>query len=327
MESTSLILFFLMTVFPGIYLATTNFLYTPIKKYDFFIIRAFLTAPLFSGLNVLISGVIVILFARIFPEITLQITGIFGEAAISLAPLFVSLIFIILLKIFVISTDESDVFDSESELYVYYPRRKLSGGKFNGTKFEIVNKYRKENELLIEKQITDLIIRSAELEDRNLTLTNFGEMVATLSGLSVLNNKNISGFYTRNVIKYEEKVHKQNETGQKCFQLVSTSLMPPVLSPPTIIQRKKYPVGAFVYRLQFYYHQTVMKNVSDLNQTEEYFGNIMNNPYPVQRFWIITKRARDIFIQELGQDEYDFFPVRLVDDDGNIIQESGVSKD
>ncbi|WP_338102204.1 hypothetical protein [Methanolapillus millepedarum] len=181
----------------------------------------------------------------------------------------------------------------------------------------------------IRSQLTDLAADFRYLEGEYLMMTTHGEIVVSNQALEILKENDLSGFYTRPVKKDESyRVFSKPDPADnfKYKQLICNHFMPK-MSPPTEIVTKKYPLRILVSG-NIYYNQQVLSEIADFNQTYEYFGSDYGDPVFVQRFWILTKKARDIFIERFDQTEDDFSPVHLVDEDGNVIENqlSDVSK-
>ncbi|WNY25851.1 hypothetical protein [Methanolapillus millepedarum] len=320
--------FILMATLPGIYLAAReNFIYTENKKYNLFIIRLLFTIPLFFIANVLISMIFARIFISLFPKISSYFEGLVGNYAVVLVPFIFSLILIILLKIYIVPPRDlkinylEEIIDKDFDLYVFHPNEVMPDGRTMGTRFDIANKKRKEDQLPIRSQLTDLAADFRYLEGEYLMMTTHGEIVVSNQALEILKENGISGFYTRPVKKDESyRVFSKADPADnfKYKQLVCNHFMPK-MSPPTEIVTKKYPLKVLVSG-DIYYNQQILSEISDFNQTSEYFGSEYGDPVFVQRFWILTKKARDIFIERFDQTEDDFSPVHLVDEDGNVIE-------
>ncbi|WNY25853.1 hypothetical protein [Methanolapillus millepedarum] len=305
------------TMIPGVYIASRkNFLYTLNQKYDFFVTRLFFTVPGLAFLNFGVSVFIEIIVYFISPDLAYIFFNTFGYLSILLIPLIFDFILILYFRK-ISPTDKPEILrrkECKCELYVYIPSYKIHGGNYYGAKFEIINKSRKSDELMIQNQISDLIIREKELHGKNISLTDFGELILTKIGLDIFNENAISGFDFRPVMNsIGNTLFPKAEISNQTVQLISNHIMPP-LSSKTIFRREKNPASVFVSYSDFYYCRNVLDEICDLNQTVEYFGSNSGIPYFVQRYWIITKKTKDILIHKFDQKEEDFRPVYLVEE-------------
>jgi hypothetical protein len=315
------LLFLLMAALPGIYLATKkNFLHTPNPKYNLFILRLLFTVPLFILFNGLVSSTIVYTTPYSFPSFSEGFVQTFGYYAVSVVPLFFSIIIIIIIKKYLPAFDIPST-HKNFDLYLYIPADSLPSSRALGTKCEIINKSRGKEELLIRSIVGDLIIDGRYMRGKNISIElYFGAIIVTEEALEILKEENLSGFYPKTVkiVNGFSPFSKWDPAERlKCYQLACNRLMPK-LSPLTMIKISRYPLKIAV-KNKFYYHHQVLSEVSDFNLTAEYFGSEYGDPHFVQRNWIITKKARDVLINRLGQEEANFKPVYLVDDDGNVI--------
>jgi len=199
--------------------------------------------------------------------------------------------------------------------YFFKPPSKLTGY----TKYK-TNRDEKSN-LPIPKQIKNLTIDPKIIEGDEISFTTNGEFIITENALEILNENNITNFCTRPVEKKDMGLFEflKKEYPTKYFQIICTSILEP-LSEQTNIQRGKWPTSVLVSHDIHYYNKRVLETSSDINQTQEYFGSEYGSPYFVQRHWIVSKKVRDIFINEFGQDEKFFTPVLIVDDFGNLVE-------
>jgi len=303
-------LFVITASLPGIYLATKKkFFCVPNPKYNLFILRLLFTVPTFLFINSFISAICAEIVYRIFPELSDAFIQIFGPYAASLIPLFFSLFFIVLLKKFVISEDELKPIDiyknSEGcELFAFSPSENMPCG--DGTKYELLNPKRDKNELPVYFQITDVISDFRYLDGKYLMMTRREEIVVSNAALEILKENNLSGYTIRPAKRDRSMIlfSKPDPADDlKYKQLVCSRIMPQ-MSPKTVIISQKNPLKVF-YLWPIYYHQSVLSEIADFNQTFEYFGT----SFAANKCWILSKKARDVMIEELDQCKEDFIPV------------------
>ncbi|WNY27817.1 hypothetical protein [Methanolapillus ohkumae] len=302
----------LISLIPGIYFSTKkNFLIAYSERYNVFWIKLIYTTPAFSMTIFLLSAYAFVLEPNYFvsPENIEMTQGILSF----IISIIISLLFILIVNKFMIKNDKELQIDKEMEskeydLYVCCQNQKYRnfGGKKDGTKFSYPK--RKGRELLVGTQMEDMIIDFKKLKGIDYALTHNGEIIVSEKALNILHKNNLSGFQVRSVRNKKSKMIVE----EKYFQLLATQLMPPTM-PETKIYDMLYLMGNEVLVDDLvYYYQSEVSNVLDFNSTFEYFGNEGNIPYLPQRFWIITKKARDILILELNQEFDDFKPVILV---------------
>ncbi|WNY27814.1 hypothetical protein [Methanolapillus ohkumae] len=314
---------FLISLIPGIYFSTKkDFLVVFNEKYDVFWIKLVYTIPVFSMTTAFLSFSVYTFNPNYFVNLE-NITLFYGFLSMALS-MTISLLLILIVNKFVIRNDEEIRIDNEIESreYVFYiccqyKKHYNFGGKTDGTKFSYPK--RENRGLLIGIQMEDMIIDFKKLKGIDYALTYNGEIIVSEKALDVLHKYNLSGFQIRPV-----RNKKKNAIEKvKYFQLLATHLMPPV-RPETEVYGTRYLMGDDVLVIDSVsYSQSDTMNALDFNLTFEYFGNDANKPYTPQRFWIITKKARDILILELNQDFDDFKPVILVDDEKKNDEKSG----
>jgi len=316
--------FILSAALPGIYLASKkDFIYTLNPKCNLFLIRLLFTTPIFIFFNSVISAIIVQSTVWIFPEFTKTIFDTLGHYSASIVPLFFSLVLIYFLKRH-LPTDSTIISQTRKkyELYVYFSEEPIPDSRSLGTKYNVINKDREKNELKISSLVGNLIIDGRYMRSEYMGFAQYGgEIVITSEGLKIIEEENLSGFNTRPV-----KIHEgyklfskaENAENRICHQLMCHHLMPNLAS-PTRINTFKRPLSILVHRSKYYYNQQVLKEVLDFNQTLEFFGSESGGPHFVQRYWVVSKKARDVMVNRLEQRPKDFIPVYLVDDDGNVI--------
>jgi len=330
------LLYFLITVLPGIYCAVNkNFIYTLNPKYNYFILRFFFAVPGLSIYVFLFSFPFFIFFPFDIFEVALYSSEMPSDIYVTLLiPLFVSLLGIFLLHRYVIPTESPEILQRKNldhELFIYFQNtNKIFDGKSNGTKFEPIRK-REKGKAPIGKQLTELIIMYEEIKRKNIGFTEAGEIVLTQKGLDIFNAHQINGFSTRpaklNLLKMSKKrsdltFPKEkdftyiDENGQRYYQIITSSVLPPLL-PQTKIKTKDGLMvwESFVTDSKLYYNRQILENIQDINHTDEYFGSNDGFSFPIQKFWIITKKVKDILIQDFDLHELDFIPVHLVDDE------------
>ena len=315
-------LFFFICSFPGIYIASKKDLFITVNpKYNLFLLRLPFIAPIFFFLVGLPSYIINLIIQWIFPRLTDFIIVVFGLYAASFIPLAVSLIMIIAVKhIFSQEREDTSFMQRESELYIYFPSVESPGELRLNARYEIRNKKRKKNELIIQTQLTDLVVEIKEIEGHSMGFGEFGrEIVVSEWGLEILREENLSGFISRSVKITDSRLFSPTRSDNSRYhQLVCQHTMPK-LEPRTDIYIDKNSPRARVYDKKYYYNQNVLSEISDFNQTQEFFGGEFSFYHIGHRYWIVSKKARDVMVNRLEQRLKDFIPVFLVDDDGNVI--------
>ena len=327
------LLYFVITTLPGIYCAANkNLIYTLNPKYNFFILRFFFAVPGISLMILTFSLPFFIFFPFDIFEVALYSSEMPVEIYVTLLiPLFLSLINIFLLHRYIIPTESPEILQRgnfEHELFIYFQNKnKISDGKSNGTRFDPVRRHQK-GVAPVEKQLTDLIIMYKEIRGKNVGFTGAGELIISQKGLDIFNAHQINGFSTRsvklNLVKRKSDFKGQkekdftyiDENGQQYYQIVTTSTLPSLLPQTKIKTKEGWTWESFVTDSKLYYDHRVLENIADLNQTSEYFGTTYAYiPFSPQRFWIITKKVKDVLIQDFDLHELDFIPVHLVDDE------------
>ena len=328
------ILFALAAILPGIYLASKKNLFsTPNPGYNNLISRFLYSAPLFFLINVLFSGISIYIILK-YPMFGILLRS-FGHYSAFLIPLLFSLIVILCFKVYFSKRDADSKKDKkaqkEYDLYFYTPSNVFP----NNTHYKILNTNRGENELPIPFPKSDVVVDTDYyMNDKNIGISAYGrEIVVTEKGLEIFKEEKLSGYYTRPAKTTAGfRPASWAKDTSKYVQIVCSRPMPK-LSPLTKIKVFKKPFSILVPDDKFYYDQKILSDVSDINQTNEYFGSEFSmvyttlamfsftKPYgyPVQRYWIVTKKARDVLINRFGQHKSEFTPVYLVDDDGNVI--------
>ena len=326
------LLYFLITALPGIYCAVNkNLLYALNPKYNYFILRLFFATPGLS-ICVFLFSFPLFIFTSFDPFQTLYVSTMpTGFYITLLIPLFISLLGIFLLHRYIIPTESPEILQRgnfEHELFIYFQNKnKISDGKSNGTRFDPVRRYQK-GVALVEKQLTDLIIMYKEIKGKNIGFTGSGELVLSQKGLDIFNVHQITGFSTRpvklNLVKRKSDLKGKkekdftyiDENGQQYYQIITPSILPSLLPQTKIKTKEGWTWESFVTDSKLYYNHHILENIADLNQTSEYFGTTYAYiPFSPQRFWIITKKVKDVLIQDFDLHELDFIPVNLVDDE------------
>ena len=192
--------------------------------------------------------------------------------------------------------------NEEYELYIFRPLQMYRhfGGKFSA-------KFKPSGEkgvLRTEIQTTDLVVRERDLKNVSFAFTFNGEIVVSEEALQILNEENLTGFNTR-IIQNKET----SSAFDNYFQLVSTHLMP----------RAANGTKMTVYDNKIFYDRGVLSSVLDFNQSLEalrfmYGGIYLFDGISPQRHWIVSKKARSVLINKLGQNDFDFIPVKLIDE-------------
>ena len=248
------LLYFLITILPGIYCAVNkNFIYTLNPKYNYFILRFFFVAPGLSIYVFLFSLPIFFFVPYDIFQVALYSSEMPADVYTTLvSPLFISLLGIFLLHRYVIPTESPEIFQREifdHKLFIYYQNtNQISDGKSNGTKFEPIRK-REKGKAPIGKQLTELITMYEEIKGKNIGFTKAGEIILTQKGLDAFNAHQINGFSTRpvklNLLKEksdptspkEKDFTYIDENGQRYYQIITPFILPPLL-PQTRIKTK-----------------------------------------------------------------------------------------
>jgi len=276
-------LFFLISTLPGVYAALNkNFIYTLNPKYNFFAVRLFFIVPCVS-ISILTSSIFLIAFllphhfsSSIF-EFSTEPSEVFMGLLI---PLAISLLLILLIQRYVLPTEKPEIFQRnnfEHDLFVYFPKSQISGGKTHGTKFGKVQNRRK-GEAPIQKQLTELIVLYEEVKEIEAALSDNGEIVIAQSELDFFIENNITGYILRPVklsffkgtrgaftVEKESDLTYIGENQQKYFQIITPSVLPPLSRKTKIKLTDGFAWNSKVVDSKFYYSQNILEKVSDFN--------------------------------------------------------------
>ena len=300
----------IIILIPSFYYAhKKNFFAIYSEKFNNFPIQLLFTIPVFSGLSFVIS-ILTYLFAIIlFPSgVDLMVTYFGSHIGLSL-PIISNILIIFIFNKFIIEKKNEQFQHNENELFIYFPVQAYHnfGGKFYGTKFTYPK--RKKGDLLIGVQESNLIIKSQELKNIDFAFTFNGEIVVSEKSLQILNEHELTGFQTRPIQDYK------SSDSIPFFQIIPIHTMPEMERDTKTIYELWIYASKIIVNDEIYYNKTILPEITDFNQSFESFGYESNLPYPPQKYWIVSKKARSVLINELGQQDYDFIPVHLVNDE------------
>lgn len=243
-----LLLEILILLIPGFYYAyKQNFIFVFSKKYNIFPIQLMFTIPFFSGLGIVPIGIIYFLFTLIIPTYNSPFSTLSPYIGVILSLISV-IIIIILFNKFVIEKENNNPQSEESELYLYLPFQRYYnfGGRDSGTKFSYPR--RKEGDLLIGIQESDMIIEENELKHVNFAFTFSGAIIINRTSLQRLNEHNLTGFKTRPV-----RNSKTKSIIEDYFQLLPTHTMPNISDKTRIIHDRMIHVSKIIRDNKIFY--------------------------------------------------------------------------
>ena len=302
------ILLIIVASIPAFYVASRkDFIIINNKKYNTFLLRFLTIYPFIIGFSLSI-----IVPTYLFFEYLLRDSIIFEEYGflkytVLLIPIFSNILINFVFKRYVFKRKIIREFATiEDRLFVYFPNEAIFGRKLIGTKYHYPK--RKQGELLIGHQVTDLILDTTEI-NKKIAYTEAGELIVNEHVLSIFKEQNLTGFTTRSV-QYKGK----KPSGEKHHQILVTNIMPPI-SPLTQIKKSSISLTIIARDYELYYKQSDLQNQNDFNVGMEYFGANNGNPYFPQRYWIVSPKVKNLFIQQLGQKEQDFIPVIIIKDE------------
>jgi len=307
MDYITIILFFLFSIVPGIYLASKKyFLVVPNPKYNRFAFKLIYCIPALGSLTLMLSIIplsVLIIFSNHYPHLVDELIYI-GL----LCPLLISIFLILFLKKYVIRTDvpfecQEDFFDHE--LYVFIPYTRIEPLNIVYPK-----KRYKHRELDIGTQSGNLVLNLKYLIKVNYTST--GGLVVREEALEIFQKNNLTGYRLQPVSSSKKS---SADLDKKYHQIIPLCVMPS-FSPKTIVRSGTYPMfHTLVSDNLFYYNSSVMESVSDFNVTFEYLGSNEGVPYFPQRLWIVSNKAMRILLRDLDQKRRVFIPVTLIDNE------------
>ena len=305
---------------PGIYLASKkNFLIFFNKKMNYFPFRLFFLIPVGFVINagiIILLALLVLMFDAFFEIKNI----IYTVPAIFIIGDFIT---IFCFKKYILKDDlpsEHRTDFMEHELYFFMPVNKRINDRASydipvGISIKdrirvqvrdlLVNSKKPDDDFIInwvpfEKTLNDKTLKN------DILFTRYGALVVSNKTAGILEKNNLTGYQLRNI--WDEKT-KRNWSAN--FQLVSTSVMPQMSSQTKI--KKGIFNGALIPDDKIYYDSSVLNNIFDFNQTFEYIGENQGMPYYHQKFWIVSKKAMEVLINQLGRQKREFTPVILVD--------------
>jgi len=301
-----LFLLIFILLLPGVYIASQkNFLVFFNKRMNNLILRFIFIAPgsfVFSAVFSLISYAIVLVFFSIL-GLRNTFDGMTTDLSIFFA-VFGNLLTIFYFKKFIFKNDlppeYQEIFESH-ELYIFMPlHRSINDSTF----YNISDDFKIGR---VRVQVRDLEISSKKLTDK-IHFTRYGALIAGSDVFRIFEENNLTGYKTRKII---DKKTKNGSTSY--FQLISTSEMPSVSAQTKI--KKGLISGLLLKDDIIYYNKNILNRIEDINKTFEYVGTDDGMPYYHQKLWVVSKKAMEIFINQLGQEKRDFIPVNLVDNE------------
>jgi len=298
---------------PGVYYAfKKNFFVIFSKKLNCFPVQLFFTIPFFLGLGLGLSILIPAFFALFIPSGFDLARQTFGSYAYLIIPAISSIIIIFGFNNYIVEKNEKSLNELEDfELFAYFPKQvyRNFGEKMHDTAF--IYPKRTKGDLLIGTQKSDLIIDPKELNGIDIAFTFNGEIIINEINLQKLSNAELTGFTTRPIQNYKSMTKNNNYS-----QLLPTSTMTKMNEKTKIIYRHWISASKIIGENRIYYNKNVLETMSDFNQSLEAFGYEDKRHFRLpQKYWIVSKKARSILIDELGQQDYDFIPIHLVDDE------------
>ncbi|MCL2142030.1 MAG: hypothetical protein FWH46_04050, partial [Methanimicrococcus sp.] len=248
-----ILFYFLISAIPGIYLATKKYFLVILNpKYNRFIIRLLYCVPSLTPFVLVLSLFPLFGFDVYFNNFSQILVEKFTIYIALLCPLLTSLLFIIILKKYFIRTDIPPEFwpnFMNHELYVFIPHIRIIGGSYYHTRFEYPKK-REPDQLLIGKQIGNLILDFKKLKDINYTST--GEFVISEKVLDIFQKNNLTGYQIQPVLDYNK-----SSSSELYYQIIPKYTMP-LFSSETSVHSKKTPqLRVFVLNDLFYYNSCV----------------------------------------------------------------------
>ena len=302
----------LIILIPGIYFAyKKNFFVIFSRKYNIFPIQLILTIPIFAALSFVLSIFAYLILIILIPSFVESAVNQFGENVGLLLPIIADIVIIITFNKYIIENEKFDIPESqEYEIFVYFPLRPYwnFGGKLHGTKFSYPKRIKKE--LIHGFQETNLIIDYNLIEGIDFAFTFNGEIIASEKALKILNENDLTGIQKRAV-----QNSKKDDVNINYYQLISMPTMPEMAPKTKFVYELWINASKIIVNNKIYYNREVLQKMLDFNQSFEVLGYEGDIPYPPQKYWIVSKKARSILINELNQHDYDFIPIHLIDDE------------
>ena len=300
----------LVAAIPGIYFAyKKNFIVIPNKKYNIFPIQLLFTAPLFGAFSATLATPLYFILG-LFPSFVNSIIDKFGPN-IDLLPLMIASIIVFIFSNRFLILKEDPEFDGtkESELYVYFPIYTYRNCEDDLQKAKYTFSKETKGELLLGAQVSDMCIDYKLLEGIDFAFIYSGEIIVSEKVLQILNENELTGIQTRNV-----QNKKGNNLNEKYYQILPTDIMPKMDPKTEFIFHKGFQSYRRIRDKKVYYQKDVLSGTFDFNQSFEAVGYENGGPFTPQRHWIVSKKARSVLINKLGQNDFDFIPIKLIDE-------------
>jgi len=301
-------LFVIIASIPAFYVALRkDFITIPNEKCNTYLLRLLIIYPVVAGCSLFISVLMYLSLEYFLHDLAIFAEYEFLKYLILLIPFPAGILTIGIFKIFILKKEIiSKTLVIKDQLFVYFPKKRMFIHNY-GTKYSYPK--RKQGELLVGYQATDLIIGTNEINEKIL-YTGDGELIVNEQTLSIFKEQNLTGFSTR-AVQYKGK----NSSEEKHYQILTTNAMPSI-SPKTKIKRSNIIYKVIIaVNYELYYEQKSLRNKTDFNSSMEYFGSENHTPYSPQRYWIVSPKVKELFIQQLGQKEQDFIPVIIIKDE------------
>ena len=303
-------LFVIVASLPAFYAALrTDLITVPNKKYNTYFLRLFVIYPVLTGGCIFISSVVYLFFEHFLGDAPIFEEYEFLKYSIILIPLVASVFIVFILKKIIFKNQiVQNLSIMENQLFIYFPKKKIMSRKLHGTKYRYPK--RTPGELLIGYQVTNLILDTDEINEK-IAYTDGGELIVNEQTLSLLKEQNLTGFSTR-AVQYKGKMPQEDK---RHHQILTTNTMPP-LSPLTKIKKNNILyMTVIAANNELFYEQKALQNRTDFNHSLEYFGSDDHNPGAPYRYWIVSPKVKELFIQQLGQKEQDFTSVIIIKDE------------
>jgi hypothetical protein len=185
----------------------------------------------------------------------------------------------------------------EHKLYVFMPMKRINDRASYAISAQSIGQVR--------AQVRDLIIPSKKLKN-DILFTRYGAIIVSHKALEIFGKNNLTGYQIRDILNEKSKSSTH-------FQLISEFDMPHMASQTKL--KRGLVSGRLIPDDKIYYDSFVLNHVSDFNKTIEYIGTNDGMPYYHQKFWIVSHKAMDILINQLGQNKRDFIPAMLIGDE------------
>ena len=295
---------FLVWLLPGVYLASQkNYILFLNKNMNTFLARFFFLAPGAAAFNIMFLSFGTIIFLAFSNSAERDsITTCFVVLVFSIIG---SLLTIFYFKRYALKKDMPPEYQENfmgSKFYVFMPTGKHINDRAS---YEISKKTGFNN---IRIQISDLSINSKKY-DKDILFTKYGALLVSLKALKIFEENELTGYKTRNIVD-----EKTRAFSSFYFQIVSISEMPKMLSQTKLKNGffiESLAMGSLINDDIIYYKESDLGCALDFNKTLEYLGTNQGFPYYHQKFWIVSHKAMDVLINQLGQQKRDFIPVYL----------------